>query len=92
MAGKEEVVPADQSDWRQVAQELYREAQAELNRPWRGTPPPDVDFLKEDLREALLDLKQAVADGREVDGRKYMQEVMLLLIELGLRFEEGSNA
>ena len=83
---------SDQSDWRQVAKQLYREAQAELKRRWPGTPPPEVDYLKEDVREVLLDLKQAVTDGREADGHRYMQELTLLLFELGLRFEEDTNA
>ena len=85
-------MPGDQSDWREVAKELYREAQTELNQRWHGIREPEIESLKEDLREALLDLKQAVLDGRESDGRTYLQEVTVLLFELNLRDQGDSDA
>ena len=56
---------------------------------WRGPQEDLLEIFKEDLREALLDLKQAVIDGRAVDAQRCMTEVTILLIELRRRSPEG---
>jgi hypothetical protein len=77
-------------DWREEAKDVYREAQAELGR-WPGTQPPDIEYLKEDLREAMLDIKQAVIDDRSDDAIRFGIEAVLLVIELK-RLRGESNA
>jgi hypothetical protein len=63
-------------------------AQAELLDRWRGTQSDLVEIFKEDLREALLDLKQAVIEGRAVDAANCVAEVTMLLAELRRRSPE----
>ncbi len=82
-------MPADDFDWLEPAKEMYREAQVELSERWRGAQSTDVEIFKEDLREALLDLKQAVIESRGVDAQSCMYEVMMLLIELRRRSRGG---
>ena len=76
---------AGDSDWLEPAKDVYRAAQAELLDRWRGPQPDDLEIFKEDLREALLDLKQAVIEGRETDAQTCMNEVTMLLAELRRR-------
>jgi hypothetical protein len=73
---------ADDLDGMQPAKDLYRAAQAELLDRWSGPQHDLLEIFKEDLREALLDLKQAVIDGRAVDAMNCMNEVTMLLTEL----------
>jgi hypothetical protein len=75
----------DDLDWLEPAKDVYRAAHAELLDRWRGPQSDDVEIFKEDLREALLDLKQAVIEGRGVDAQGCMNEVTTLLIELRRR-------
>jgi hypothetical protein len=75
-------------DWLEPAKEVYRAAQAELLDRWRGPQPDIVEIFKEDLREALLDLKQAVIEGRGPDALACMDEVIMLLTELRRRSPE----
>ena len=68
--------------WRDRARQLYRVAQSELQDKWSGEQQGEASFFKEELEEALLDLKQAVIDDREDDATTYEAEVMRNLIEL----------
>ena len=76
---------ADDPDWLVLSKDVYRAAQAELMDRWRGSQDDQVEIFKEDLREALLDLKQAVIDGRAADAGICMDEVSTLLTELRRR-------
>ena len=69
------------------ARELYREAQVELAK-WKEPQPDEVLFLKNELEEALLDLKQAVIELRADDTEGYSNEVNMLLADLRARREE----
>jgi hypothetical protein len=76
--GKEE-------DWRERAKEIYRVARSELLQSWSGPQQGDAAFYKEELEEALLDLKQALIDDRADDATAYRNEVLFDLAELRLR-------
>jgi hypothetical protein len=78
---------AEQHDWRNDAFELYRDAWSELER-WKTPPHADVEYYVEELKEALLDLKQAVIDEDPARALQYIEEVMLLLAELRLRWRD----
>jgi hypothetical protein len=66
------------------ARELYREAQVEL-KSWSEPQEGEIQFLKEELAEALLDLKQSVIDLSLDDAERYIREVKLLTTELQTR-------
>jgi hypothetical protein len=78
--------PDRQDDWHIAARELYRQAQTELLERW-AAPSPEwlVEFYKEELREALLDLKQAVIEGRPVAALTAADEIAVCLSELRSR-------
>jgi hypothetical protein len=78
-------VAADDPEWLDLAKDVYRAAQTELLERWRGTRDDLIEIFKEDLREALLDLKQAVIEGRAADAGSCMKEVSMLLTELRRR-------
>jgi hypothetical protein len=78
----------DDLEWLEPAKDLYRAAQAELLDRWRGTQSDLIEIFKEDLREALLDLKQAVIEGRAADAMNCVNEVTMLLAELRRRSPE----
>jgi hypothetical protein len=80
---------AEDPEWQVLAKDVYRAAQAELIERWRGLQDDLLEIFKEDLREALLDLKQAVIDGRATDAGKCMEEVAMLLTELRRRSLDG---
>jgi hypothetical protein len=71
-----------QQDWRDRARETYRAAIAELRQRWSSEQTGRLAIFKEELEEALLDLKQAVIDENEDDAELYEHEVKLNLIEL----------
>ena len=66
------------------ARELYRDAQTELKK-WSESQPEEIRFLKEELAEALLDLKQSVINLSVDDAERYTSEVKLLMTELQSR-------
>jgi len=66
------------------ARELYRESQVELDS-WSEPQEEEIRFLKEELAEALLDLKQSVIDLSVDDAERYITEVKLLMTELQTR-------
>jgi hypothetical protein len=69
------------------ARELYRAAQVELAK-WKESQADEVLFLKNELEEALLDLKQAVIELNLEDAERYMKEVHVLNAELRAHREE----
>jgi hypothetical protein len=70
-----------EEDWRVAAHVMYRRGAATVER-CKSNPQPDVQFYVEDLREALLDLKQATIAGDALRAAKFIEEVMLLAAEL----------
>jgi hypothetical protein len=76
-------------DWRELAFESYREARLVLDY-WKGRQPPaNLDYYVEEMKEALLDLKQATIDD---DGPRAMEgilEVRTLMAELQDRSGDG---
>ena len=66
------------------ARELYRTAQLELAK-WPEPQEDEIRFLKEELTEALLDLKQSLIDLSVHDAEQYATEVRLLMMELQMR-------
>ena len=69
------------------ARELYREAQTELKK-WSESHLDQTRFLKEELEESLLDLKQAVIDLNVDDTERYLAEVKILIADLKSHREE----
>jgi len=78
-----------EQDWRDRAAELYRIAQTELLEHWRGAQEGPAGFLKEEMEEALLDLKQAVIEERKEDATSYQKEVVSTLTELRRLWEQN---
>jgi hypothetical protein len=76
---------SDNLDWRDEAFELYRVAWSELLERYKGNQPDDIAFYVEELKEALLDLKQATISEEPAQAMQYIMEVRLLLAELRLR-------
>ena len=72
-------------DWRENAKEIYRDALSQLRAISETSGDHMVEFLKEELREALLDLKQAVISERMNDALASVGEVRICLIELNQR-------
>jgi hypothetical protein len=71
-----------EQDWRDRARDLYRVAQSELQQRWSGAQQGQAAFLKEELEESLLDLKQALIDDRKEEAELYEHEVNFNLTEL----------
>jgi hypothetical protein len=75
-------MPADESDWRDDAKAIYQHALTELLSHSEPSADDMVEFYKEELREVLLDLKQAVIADRPADALEYIREVSVCLLEL----------
>ncbi len=73
-----------EQDWRDRARQLYRVAQSELQQKWSGPQQGQAAFLKQELEEALLDLKQAVIDDHKEEAELFEHEVNFNLTELRL--------
>ena len=71
----------DEADRRNAAVEAYRAGWSAMER-WKDHPDTKVHFLVEDLKEALLDLKQATIADDEPRIWLHLDEVQMLLIEL----------
>lgn len=70
-------------DWRELAKEAYRDAQDGLLNRWpAGSGDDMIDFFREELREALLDMKQAMIDDRSADAMASVQEAWMYIAEL----------
>jgi len=72
---------AGQDDWRAAAFEVYRAGWLELEQ-WKGRQAKDVEYYLEELKEALLDLKQATLAEDAARALDYMSEIRLILAEL----------
>ena len=70
--------------WRDLALQVYRLAKAELDE-WKKHDRDDLDYWREELEEALLDLKQATIDDQQVRAIEYIQETLSILFELRRR-------
>jgi hypothetical protein len=77
-------------DWREDAKAIYRDALSTLLASPETSADYMVEFFKEELREALLDLKQAVIADRMADALVCVQEVRICLIELKQRLQGDS--
>jgi hypothetical protein len=80
----------EDQDWRNDAKAIYREARSELLTASDASTDHMVEFYKEELREALLDLKQAVIADRMADALACVSEVRICLIELKHRLRGDS--
>ncbi|MGB7156997.1 MAG: hypothetical protein WBD40_02955 [Tepidisphaeraceae bacterium] len=76
---------AEEEDWRKAAFEVYRLAWAELEAQRKGTPQTEVEFYIDELKEALLDLKQATIADDPARALAHLNEVNVLLAELRIR-------
>jgi hypothetical protein len=76
---------ADETDWRDDAKAIYREALAKLLASPESSQDYMVEFFKEELREALLDLKQAVIADHMANALSCVGEIRICLIELKQR-------
>ena len=81
---------ADEYDWREDAKAIYSLALSELLSYQGGSTDHMVEFFKEELREALLDLKQAVIASRMADALTSANEVRICLLELRQRLQGES--
>jgi hypothetical protein len=74
---------AEQEEWLKQAYEIYRQAWASLER-WKGKPPEDSElgFYIEEMKEALLDLKQATISRDPSRAAESEDEVKAILIEI----------
>ena len=79
---------ADFVDWINDAFEIYRLARQAIER-FKGTIPDDthLDFCIEELKEELLDLKQATIAKDSAAVAEATKEIALLLIEIQLHLE-----
>lgn len=71
-------------DWRILALDTYRLAWHGLEE-WRKLGRDDLEYWIEELREALLDLKQATVADDEPRALQHLNEVRLLVVELARR-------
>jgi hypothetical protein len=77
---------SEPDDLFQQAFDIYRAARLELEK-WRSIRPDNVelDFYIEELKDALLDLKQATSDKDFAAIAQANADVRLLLFELRFR-------
>jgi hypothetical protein len=78
---------AEEADVRALALEIYRLGWSELRRSRKRSHAEHVEFYLEDLKEALLDLKQATIANDIPRMWRTIAEVAALRAELG----EGSE-
>lgn len=72
---------SESADWRESAFELYRLTWSALTE-WRKLDRADLDYWIEELREALLDLKEATISDDEARAHAGLSEVRTLIAEL----------
>jgi hypothetical protein len=74
-------------DWHDYASDLYRLGWTELAN-WRGPQPPEIEYFVEELKEALLDVKQSTLGNDAARFALHAEEVLTLLLELRHRSRE----
>jgi hypothetical protein len=80
---------SENSNWRRESLDVYRIGQLELAaQRRRARRSDDAEFFKEELTEALLDLKEATLAEDSARAMAHVEEVLLLVSELRLRSEE----
>lgn len=72
---------ADQRLWREEALDVYRLGWIAVEA-FRADPRDVLQFYLEDLKDALLDLKQATAAGNETSAADYIEEVRVIVAQL----------
>ncbi|HEY1686607.1 MAG TPA: hypothetical protein VGG19_17720 [Tepidisphaeraceae bacterium] len=75
---------ADELDWHELAFEVYRSGWLEI-RAWEGLLRDDIEYWIEELKEELLDLKQATIAEEQNRVWLHVREIYMLLAELRLR-------
>ncbi len=74
---------SESSNWREVAFEVYRLTWANIDT-LKSLQRDDLDYWIEELREALLDLKQATIEEDEARASHHIEEIAILIAELRL--------
>jgi len=79
----------DSDDWLAGAFEIYRLARQAIER-FKGTIPDDthLDYCIEELKEEMLDLKQATIAKDSASVADAVEEIALLLVEIQLHSED----
>lgn len=75
-------------DWHATALEIYRIAFREVTDRWSRLNDVRGEYLCDELRESLFDLKQSVIEDNQVQYLRAVAEVYELLNELLLRYPE----
>jgi ribosomal protein L29 len=78
----EQEMDPEETDSLRAAFEVYRYAWAHVVSRYRGSQPVEIEQLVDELKEALLDLKQATIDVDPARTARYVKEVLYLLTEL----------
>ena len=72
----------DQSGPGEIAFEVYRLAWSEVQELQKSPQPQRVEFYIEEMKEVLLDLKQATIANDQALAQRYISEALSLLVEL----------
>jgi hypothetical protein len=75
----------ERPDWLENALDVYRLAWTELLLRWKGPQRTDIQYYVDELKEALLDLKQATIAEEPARALQQIEEVIVLLAELRFR-------
>lgn len=72
--------------WQEAATSLYHTVSSEILERWRGKPVEGrLEYSLDDMKEALLDLKQAVIDDQPEQAARVTKEILILQEELRRR-------
>jgi hypothetical protein len=74
--------------WLRDAMEVYRVAFSEVLAKWNRLRDVEGEYLCEELREALLDLKQAVIEQDRSFVVRASDEVLILMRDLNIKYPE----
>ena len=77
----------DFDEWERVALEIYRDTWSTLSA-LQIAGREDLEIWVDELKEALLDLKQATIQMDSTRAAGHIEEISLLLVELRLRYKE----
>lgn len=78
----------DDRIWVEQAQSLYRMAFGDLTRKWSRLEEVEDAYPADELREGLLDVKQAVIEGNQGWAERASLDVVGLWHELQARYPE----